>query len=111
MKGEQIRKLRIAAGLNQKQLAVKLKVTKQAISSWESGKSLPSVTALISLADYFGCTTDFILGRNNSSYYIPTQSLSDEEAQAILKLVNILEQSHNIEKGHQAAAFLNGLSD
>lgn len=92
--GNQIRKLRQTAGMNQHELALKLGVTRQAISSWESGKCLPTINALISLADLFGCTTDLLLGRNNSFYYIPTANLSDEEAQTIMRLVALLEKSH-----------------
>ena len=34
------------------------------ISSYETGKNLPPPDKLIALADYFGVTTDYLLGRS-----------------------------------------------
>lgn len=39
--GEKLQKLRRGSGLSQEQLAEKLDVTRQAVSKWELGDSLP----------------------------------------------------------------------
>ncbi len=53
--------LRKKAGLNQEELAEKLDVSRQAISKWENGESLPEIQKLKMIADIFSVTTDFLL--------------------------------------------------
>ena len=42
-----------------------LKVSKNMISLYERGEKAPSVEALVNLADFFGVSTDYLLGRKN----------------------------------------------
>lgn len=58
-----IRELRKARGYSQVELAEKIGVSKQAISNWENDNIQPSIEMLIRLADVFGVTTDYLLGR------------------------------------------------
>ena len=46
----QIRKYRIAAGLSQNELGVRIRRTRSVVSAWERGRYLPSVTNLFLLA-------------------------------------------------------------
>lgn len=64
MLGDRIRELRSAHNYNQVQLAQKLSVTKQTISNWENNNIQPSIDMLISLADEFGVSTDYLLERD-----------------------------------------------
>lgn len=64
MIGERIRILRTTRGVNQVQLAQALHVSKQAVSNWENNNILPSVEMLVVIADYFGVSTDNLLGRD-----------------------------------------------
>ncbi|MBR2503239.1 MAG: helix-turn-helix transcriptional regulator [Oscillospiraceae bacterium] len=48
---QNIKRLRILLDISQEQLAEKLSVTRQTVSSWERGKSHPDVMMLESLAD------------------------------------------------------------
>ena len=66
MFSNRIRFLRQSKQLNQVQLSEKLDVTKQSISNWENGNILPSVEMLIKIADFFGVSTDYLLGRDCS---------------------------------------------
>ena len=36
--------------------------TKQALSNYESGRNLPDHAVLVSLAEYYSCTTDYLYG-------------------------------------------------
>lgn len=36
------------------------------ISDWKKGKSFPSAEKLLLIADYLGCSTDYLLGRTNN---------------------------------------------
>ena len=53
---------RRALGLSQEQLAEKLGVSRQAVSKWETGESLPDTDKLLSLASALEMTADELLG-------------------------------------------------
>ena len=63
MVGDNIKSLRMKAGLTQKDLAEKLFVTSQAVSRWENGDVEPSISTLQSLSDIFSVSIDEIIGR------------------------------------------------
>lgn len=60
--GQNLRAARLSRGLTQGQLAVRLGVTRQAISKWERGQSQPDLDNLRQLAEVYGCTVDELLG-------------------------------------------------
>lgn len=62
---ERLKRLREEKGIYQKDLADKLHITRATIASYETGKSLPSLDVVLKYADFFECTTDYILGRTN----------------------------------------------
>ena len=53
--GEKIQKLRKQQGLSQEALAEKVTVTRQTISKWELGQSLPDLDFIASLATFLMC--------------------------------------------------------
>lgn len=61
--GEVLCELREDMGLTQKQLAIELHMASTTISSYETGKIIPPPDKLVAIADYFGVTTDYLLGR------------------------------------------------
>lgn len=61
--GKNICELRRAKGVTQEELAAELGVTAAAVSKWEKGNTLPDVLMLCNIADWFGVTTDQLLGR------------------------------------------------
>ncbi len=64
--GSSIKGLRKKHGYTQEQLASYLDVTAQAISRWESGACYPDIEFLPKIAAFFGVSTDFLLGVNNT---------------------------------------------
>lgn len=58
---ERIYQERKAHGFTQEQLADQLGVSRQAVSKWESGQSLPDLERAVQLADIFEITTDELL--------------------------------------------------
>lgn len=88
---ENIKQLRIRNGLNQVELGKRLNVSKQCVSNWENDNILPSVAMLVRLADFFGVTTDFLLGREVSEI-ISVDGLTDEQATHIRLLVKDLHE-------------------
>ena len=64
---QRLKPLRKAKGITQKQMAELLGCTEQHYQKIEYGKvNIPS-THLIFFADFFGVTTDYLLGRDNRS--------------------------------------------
>lgn len=53
--------LRRAAGFTQESLAEALGVSRQAVSKWESGQTLPEASTLLALADLLQCTLDQLM--------------------------------------------------
>ena len=87
MLSKRIRELRLARNMNQVELAGELNVTKQTISNWENDNIQPSITMLTKIADYFGVTTDYLLGRNNKRS-IDVSGLTEEQAAHIRFIIN-----------------------
>ena len=59
---ENIYALRRKAGLSQEQLAERLEVTRQTVSKWEGGHSVPDLEKLRAMAAIFGVTLDELTG-------------------------------------------------
>lgn len=62
---DRLRTLRERRELTQSELGRVLRVSKQTISNYENGVSAPDQETLGRLADYFGVTTDYLLGRTD----------------------------------------------
>lgn len=61
--GERLLALRKASGMTQEQLAEKVFVTRQAVSKWERGESVPDLELLVALAEMYGVSLDeLVLG-------------------------------------------------
>lgn len=58
---EKIVLLRKEKGLTQHQVAEKINVSRQAISKWESGLTMPSIDNLKSLGELYGVPVDYLL--------------------------------------------------
>ncbi|MBN1521012.1 MAG: helix-turn-helix transcriptional regulator [Candidatus Aureabacteria bacterium] len=62
--GKNLKKLRLYAGYNQRQVAQKLGVSVSTISSWENGKKLPYGKNLQKVIDFFSITEADIFSDN-----------------------------------------------
>ena len=63
---ERIKSLRNERRIYQREVAEYLGVTLRSYQSYESGQSEPNLERLRALADYFGVTTDYLLGRSDA---------------------------------------------
>ena len=59
---EILKTLRMEKGISQRQLACDLQISIGLISYYETGKTEPTLTNIIKLANYFKVSTDFLLG-------------------------------------------------
>ena len=63
-----IRALRRARGMTQEQLAEAMDVSAAAVSKWENGQSVPDITVLMQLADFFEVSLDSLMGYEARSH-------------------------------------------
>lgn len=103
--GDRLKELRKEKKITQPELANMLGVTFSTVSAWEVGKAQPSYDILVKLAQYFGVTTDYLLGLNQEdksnieklkqvlkeSGIMIGNDLSISELQRALKIVDILK--------------------
>lgn len=62
---ENFKSLRLEKNLSRKQLANVLNVSERLISYWENGARECNFDMLITIADYFDVTLDYLLGRTD----------------------------------------------
>ena len=94
---ENIKKLRIARGLNQVEFAKILCVTKQCVSNWENDNVVPSIDMLCKIADFFEVSTDYLLGRSERRD-IEVSSLTDEQIEHITSLIDDLTKLNRMKE-------------
>lgn len=64
--GERLLKLRKEKNMSQEELANVLDVSRQTVSKWETGESMPDFNKICPLCEYFGITSDeLITGKQN----------------------------------------------
>lgn len=82
-----IRDLREDRDLRQSDLAKAVGIDQRTISNYETGKSNPDSDALIRLADFFGVSIDYLVGRTKHDFYS-----SENAKQYINNIQNSLEE-------------------
>ena len=65
--GAIIKKLRTENNITQETLAASIGVTPQAISRWESENGYPDIELIPVIAEFFGITTDTLMGIDNAA--------------------------------------------
>lgn len=90
---EKIIRLRKTRGLSQEELADMLDVTRQSVSKWESGQSIPDIQKIVQLSQLFGVTTDYLLrededeqppAENEKPVALKARAIRREEAQEFM---------------------------
>ena len=70
-----LRECREKANLSQKYVAISLGVASPSVANWEREKTNPTLDNAIQLADLYGVSLDYLLGRSNDS----GSSLTEDE--------------------------------
>lgn len=70
--GLRIKKARESKGLTQDELAYQLNMNRASISSYEAGRAVPPSNILRDLADIFGVSADYLLGRDSEDGNLPS---------------------------------------
>lgn len=76
-----IKSLREAKGLSMAKVAAALALPKGTYASYEYGHREPGIEVLLKLADFYGVTVDYLLGREpkNPMLELPTKPVGDDE--------------------------------
>ena len=89
-----VKELRKKKGIQQKELALEIGVSRPTVSEWESNKKDPSGERLHRLAEFFGVDELVILGRGQTGLFVPEDPKvigKSETDQIIERLLKQLE--------------------
>ena len=79
-------------------LSIETGISTGNISDWKKGRSMPTATKLVQLADYLDCSIDFLLGRTNklntNNVGIFNNQLTEQER----KLLTAYRQNPNMQE-------------
>ena len=78
---EKITLLRKKNGWSQEELAFRLDVSRQAVSKWEMGTSLPDLDNVVKMSKLFGCSTDYLLKDGEISEEKTVETNVEEKSQ------------------------------
>lgn len=83
---EILTELREKTGKKRQEVADDLKISRASLEYYEKGKRKPDIEVLVRLADYYGVSTDYLLGLSN----VPT---TDKDLQFICDFTGLNQQS------------------
>ena len=92
---ERLRALRESRGYSQKGLAKRLGCSPSLISSYETGERSPSLQNLGELADCFGVTADYLLGRTPPEPGLDLTGLTEEQRAAVEVVVRGMRRQND----------------
>ena len=87
--GEKLQALRKARGWSQEELATQINVSRQALSKWESGASVPDTENVVALSRLFGVSTDYLLQAEIEESTPPTDAAPETLRRVTLELARI----------------------
>lgn len=97
---EKIMKYRKQNGWSQEELAMKLNISRQSVSKWESGASIPDLDKIVRLSQIFDVSTDYLLKDELEEEPVKTQNVTYKEEilceEELLKTVSLsLEEANS----------------
>jgi transcriptional regulator with XRE-family HTH domain len=92
---EKIIALRKKAGWSQEELAYQMGVSRQSVSKWESGTSIPDLERILKLSQVFGVSTDYLLKEEMET--APASITMESDCDEVQKTVTLEMADHFIE--------------
>ncbi|MDR3289187.1 MAG: helix-turn-helix domain-containing protein [Peptococcaceae bacterium] len=87
--GEKLLQLRKSKGLSQEQLAMHIAVSRQAVSKWELGETMPDTDNVVQLSKLLGVSTDFLLKDDEAD----EAHTEDNPSNAPMTIINIRQSA------------------
>lgn len=91
--GSKLKSLRESHNLSQKELANILNIANSTLSQYESGKRVPSDEIKLQIAQYFGVSTDYLLG--NEQYKSKVELTKKDEKDIAKRIEEITQDLEN----------------
>jgi transcriptional regulator with XRE-family HTH domain len=91
--GEILKKLRKGSGMTQSELGNQVGLSKAVISKYETGLGYPSFDVLIRISQFFGVSTDYLLGVA-SAKSMDISGLTESQADTLHRLVAELRKAN-----------------
>lgn len=82
-----LKRLRKSHNLTQQELGSSVGLSKAVVSKYENGLGYPTFDTLIRIAEYFGVTTDYMLGVDNGKT-IDVSELNESQIEAIQRIIS-----------------------
>lgn len=101
---EKIMELRKKCGWSQEELAEKLDISRQSVSKWESGASVPEIEKILLLSGLFGVSTDYLL-KDELEKEKPAEA-EDAPATPEAKVVSLEEAGRFMDLTRKLAGFM-----
>ena len=114
---EQLAKLRKRKNITQIELASKMNVKQYIISSWETGRSEPSIKQLMLLSDILDVPTDYLLDKqaikvySDEEFYKVIENIRQDADNDFLKAIEESCSNLNEEKKKKMLAIIKELSE
>lgn len=88
---DKIAQLRRQQGWSQEELANRLEVSRQAVSKWESGASIPDLDKILKLSGLFNVTTDYLLKDELEQPDVPAAAPAETPEEPCRRVVSLDE--------------------
>lgn len=92
--GTVLKQLRKSHNLTQEELGSRIGLSKAVVSKYENGIGYPTFDMLIKISDYFGVTTDYLLGVAKSKT-IDVSSLNETQIETIQRVIAEFNKDNN----------------
>ena len=112
---DSLKKLRTRNNLSQIELADKLNVKQYVISSWEIGRSEPSINQLIELSNIFKVPTDYLLDKDvimvssENEFNIVTNEMVKDSIDDFVECINNIRENCSNEQKKEISNILKSL--
>ena len=104
--GEKISKLRNTAKISQDELAELLSVSKQTVSQWENGHTLPGIDNLLRLKEIFGVSLDRLLDTESEPIASINPDSIDTVCAAICYAAGVEKPTCAAEKNNELSSYI-----
>lgn len=105
---ERIKDRRQKLNLNQEELADLVGISRNVLSSYESGRNVPPGNTLVPLADALKSSVDYLLGRSDDPHQIFTdkEEMTPDQKHVIFRVTELIKEDMSSEDLESAVEFL-----
>ena len=89
-----LKQLRKSRNQTQEELGSHIGLSKAVVSKYENGMGYPTFDVLIHIANYFGVTTDYLLGVENSKT-INVSTLNETQIETVQRVIAEFNKDNN----------------